>query len=450
MSIPVSPTNLPQVREQATPATGSGVGVWMLRQFLSKIIRKGTIEIITPGGETFEIGHGAPMVTLRILDQAVAMRLLLNPDMALGEAYADGTIVIENGDIHDLLELCLANLGWYDGHWIRSARSAVRRLVRRISQHNPVSVARRNVAHHYDLSSDLYDLFLDEDRHYSCAYFLNPDDTLEQAQQQKMRHLAAKLLLRPGHRVLDIGSGWGALALDLARVADVDVTGVTLSTEQQVFAERRAGEAGMQDDVRFLLKDYRHVKQKFDRIVSVGMFEHVGLPHYKEYFTQVRDLLEDDGVAVIHTIGRADNGGAANPWIEKYIFPGGYIPALSEIAPAIEQAGLYITDIEILRLHYAETLKEWRRRFNSNRGRVADIYDERFCRMWEFYLSVSEAAFRHGGLVNFQLQLSKSVHAVPLSRNYIGDWEARNICAKPSFRSAEAACGSPATGGALG
>jgi cyclopropane-fatty-acyl-phospholipid synthase len=430
MTIQTSSSHLSLLRHRAIPSFRGEIGIWMLKKFLTKIIRKGALKLVTSNGSSFQFGHGAPTITLRIVAPEAAMRIMLNPDMALGEAYADGAIVIDKGDIHDLLELCLENLGWDDGHWIRAARGAVSRLFWRFNQHNPVSVARRNVAHHYDLSSDLYDLFLDADRQYSCAYFLSPDDTLEQAQQQKMRHLAAKLLLCPGQRVLDIGSGWGGLALDLARVANVDVTGVTLSTEQQIFAERRAGEMGRQDDVRFLLKDYRHVKEKYDRIVSVGMFEHVGLPHYREYFEKVRDLLEDDGVAVIHTIGRADNGGTANSWINKYIFPGGFIPALSEMTTAIEQAGLYITDVEILRLHYAETLKEWRRRFNANRARVAKIYDERFCRIWEFYLSISEASFRHGGLVNFQIQLSKTVSAVPLSRDYIGAWEARDTFAK--------------------
>ena len=397
--------------------------MWLLRSFLRKFIRKGTLKIAALDGRVHDIGCGTPTVTMRIVDPAVVLRLVLNPDLALGEAYTDGAILIENGDVYDLLDLCLANLGWRHGHWIRSARHAVECLVRRVSQHNPVSTARANVEHHYDLSSNLYEQFLDESRQYSCAYYQSPDDTLEHAQKQKMQHLAAKLLLRPGHRVLDIGCGWGGLALNLAHVADVDVTGVTLSAEQHAYAELRASESGKENDVRFLLKDYRHVNQKYDRIVSVGMFEHVGVGHYREYFSKVRDLLEDDGVAVIHTIGRADGAGAANPWINKYIFPGGYIPALSEITPVIEQAGLYITDIEVLRLHYAQTLREWRRRFNANRGRIAQIYDERFCRMWEFYLSVSEAAFRHAGLVNFQIQLSKTVNAVPLTRDYIQNWK---------------------------
>jgi cyclopropane-fatty-acyl-phospholipid synthase len=349
--------------------------------------------------------------------------LILNPDLAFGEAYMDGALVVEDGDIYDFLNLCFSNLGWSSGHGLRRLRTSVKRLVRRVSQHNPIPIARANVAHHYDLSDTLYELFLDADRQYSCAYFVSPDDTLECAQEQKKRHLAAKLLLRPGQRVLDIGSGWGGLGFYLGQVADVDVTGLTLSTEQHAYAQRRANEIGVGDRVRFLLKDYREEDNQYDRIVSVGMFEHVGVGHYREYFEKVRDLLEDDGVALIHTIGRADGSGAANAWINKYIFPGGYVPALSEILPAIERAGLYVTDIEVLRLHYAETLKAWRQRFNANRARVAELYDERFCRMWEFYLAGCEAAFRHGGLVNFQIQLSKRIETVPLTRSYIFEQE---------------------------
>jgi cyclopropane-fatty-acyl-phospholipid synthase len=286
-----------------------------------------------------------------------------------------------------------------------------------------VSAARANVAHHYDLSDTLYDLFLDADRQYSCAYYMSFDDTLERAQEQKKRHLAAKLLLRSGHRVLDIGSGWGGLALYIAQAADVDVTGVTLSTEQHGYSNQRVDKAGLTDRVRFELKDYRHENGRYDRIVSVGMFEHVGVGHFREYFDKIRDLLTDDGVALIHTIGAADGPGAAHAWIRKYIFPGGYSPALSEVVPIIERAGLHITDIEVLRLHYAETLKAWRQRFMANRDRVSAIYDERFCRMWEFYLAGCEAGFRHSGLVVFQIQVSKRIDTVPLTRDYILEWE---------------------------
>jgi cyclopropane-fatty-acyl-phospholipid synthase len=395
----------------------------LLRDLFRSIVRTGTLRLIEPDGRVHRIGSGGPSVSMRILDGAVIPRLLTDPDLALGEAYMDGTIAIEDGDIYDFLDLCFCNLGWSSGHWMRRLQASWRRLGRRIAQHNPIPVARANVAHHYDLSDTLYELFLDPDRQYSCAYYCSPDDSLERAQEQKKRHLAAKLVLSPGQRLLDIGSGWGGLALYLASVAEVDVTGVTLSTEQHRYSQRRVGDLGINNRVRFSLKDYRQEDGQYDRIVSVGMFEHVGVGHYGEFFKKVRNLLKDDGVALIHTIGRADGPGAANPWINKYIFPGGYVPALSEILPAIERAGLYVTDIEVLRLHYAETLKAWRHRFNSNREQIAELYDERFCRMWEFYLAGCEAGFRHSGLVNFQIQLAKAVDAVPLTRDYIRQWE---------------------------
>lgn len=402
---------------------GTNAGMALLRGLFGQVVRKGTLSLIAPDGRVHQIGGGAPLLIIRIMDPRIIPRLLLNPDLAIGEAYMDGTLLVEDGDIYDFLDLCLTNLGWSRGEGLRRVRASLKRLFRRLYQHNPISVARANVAHHYDLSDSLYEQFLDPDRQYSCAYYSSPADTLEYAQEQKKQHLAAKLLLRPGQRILDIGSGWGGLGLYLAGVADVDVTGVTLSAEQHAYAQRRASERGVSDRVRFLLKDYRQEQGRYDRIVSVGMFEHVGVGHYREYFEKVRDLLADDGVALIHTIGRADGPGAANAWINKYIFPGGYVPALSEILPAIERAGLYVTDVEVLRLHYAETLKAWRQRFLANRERVAEIYDERFCRMWEFYLAGCEAGFRHGGLINFQIQLSKRVDAVPLTRDYIQEWE---------------------------
>jgi len=401
----------------------TSIGMSLLQGLLRQIIRKGTLTVIGPDGRSYHAGSGGPSVTARIVDTAVIPQLLLNPDLAVGEAYIDGALVIEDGDIYDFLSLCFANLGWNSGHWLRRARMSVKRLGRCIDQHNPVAKARANVAHHYDLSDTLYELFLDADRQYSCAYFMSPDDALERAQEQKKRHLAAKLLLRPGHRVLDIGSGWGGLAIYLAQVTGADVTDLTLSTNQHACAERRASTLEVAEHVRFLLRDYRHEGGRYDRIVSVGMFEHVGVGHYRKYFEKVRDLLEDDGVAVIHTIGSAAGPAATNAWINKYIFPGGYTPALSEILPAIERAGLYVTDVEILRLHYAETLKTWRHRFNLNRARIAALYDERFCRMWEFYLAGAEASFRHGGLVNFQIQLTKRIDVVPLTRDYISEWE---------------------------
>jgi cyclopropane-fatty-acyl-phospholipid synthase len=399
--------------------------MFLLQNLLRRIIRQGTLIMTTPDGRSCRFGRGIPSVTIRITNWAVVRRMAVNPDLAVGEAYMDGTLVIAHGDIYAFLDLCASNLGWGSGHWLRRAHALARRCGRRLVQHNPVSVARANVAHHYDLSDSLYELFLDADRQYSCAYYRSSDDTLERAQAQKKLHLAAKLLLQPGQRVLDIGSGWGGLALHLAQAADVEVTGVTLSKEQHGYACQRANRTGLADRVRFLLKDYRHEEGRYDRIVSVGMFEHVGVGHYREYFDKIRELLTDDGVALIHTIGSADGPGAAHAWIRKYIFPGGYTPALSEIVPVIERAGLHITDIEVLRLHYAETLKAWRQRFMGNRDHVAALYDERFCRMWEFYLAGCEAGFRHSGLVVFQIQLSKQVDTVPLTRDYM--WESEHM-----------------------
>jgi cyclopropane-fatty-acyl-phospholipid synthase len=401
----------------------AAASMYLLWRSLRRVIHRGTLTVIAPDGCRYAMGSGLPGVAFRITDWAVVPRLLVHSDLAVGEAYMDGTLVMEEGGIYDLLDLCLGNLSWSYGYWLRRVAASLRRLGRRLAQHNPVGVARANVAHHYDLEDTLYESFLDPDRQYSCAYFLAPTDTLERAQEQKKRHIAAKLLLRPGQRVLDIGSGWGGLALHLAGIAGVDVTGVTLSSEQHAYAQRRAQETGVADRVRFFLRDYRREGGRYDRIVSVGMLEHVGVGYYGQYFEKIRDLLSDDGIALIHTIGRADGPGSTNPWLRKYIFPGGYSPALSEVLPAIEHAGLYVTDVEVLRLHYAETLKAWRQRFVVNRERLPTAYDDRFRRMWEFYLAGCEATFRHSGHVNFQIQLSKRIDAVPLTRDYIAQTE---------------------------
>tara|TARA_B100000378_G_scaffold20605_1_gene16152 strand:- start:19 stop:1095 length:1077 start_codon:yes stop_codon:yes gene_type:complete len=342
--------------------------------------------------------------------------------MALGEGYMNGQFDIIDGDVRTLLDLGVKNYARRSAHAHHWPVWATR-LINFFYQHNPRNRARRNVAHHYDLSEELYRLFLDADRQYSCAYFQTPDDDLETAQRQKKRHLAAKLLLQPGQKVLDIGCGWGGLGLYLSGHADVEVVGVTLSEEQHKVARARAEASGLAQRADFRLTDYRDLSERFDRIVSVGMFEHVGLKHYDEYFRKVYDLLTDDGVAVVHTIGRTDGPGVTNSWIRKYIFPGGYVPALSEMMPAIERAGLVVTDVEILRLHYAETLKHWYERFMEHRKEVLALYDERFCRMWEFYLAGCEASFRHWGQVVFQVQLARRQDAVPLTRDYITDTE---------------------------
>jgi cyclopropane-fatty-acyl-phospholipid synthase len=403
----------------------------LLDPVLSARVKAGTLHLIDWKGRRHSYGSGEPEVTVRLHDRSTAMRLLVDPELAAGEAYMDGTLTVEQGDIYDLLDLVMKNSGWTYPDLPSRFGNAVRKLGRRLAQYNPADRSRRNVAHHYDLSDTLYDLFLDADRQYSCAYFLSPEDTIEVAQAQKKRHIAAKLLLKPGQKVLDIGSGWGGLALYLNHIAGVDVTGLTLSEEQHRTSQQRAAEAGRAADVRFLMQDYRLAQGQYDRIVSVGMFEHVGVNHFDAYFRRIAELLTEDGVALVHAIGRADGPGTTNPWIQRYIFPGGYSPALSEVLPSIERAGLHVTDIEILRLHYAETWKRWRQRFMANRDRIAELYDERFCRMWEFYLAGSEATFRHAGHMVFQIQLSRKVDTVPLSRDYIGRFEAAHPLAPP-------------------
>jgi cyclopropane-fatty-acyl-phospholipid synthase len=332
-----------------------------------------------------------------------------------------GGLTVEDGSLYDFLDTVLFNLEiWPAAHPVLRLRQQLADVSRRLVQYNPASRSRRNVAHHYDLNGRLYSLFLDRDRQYSCAYFARGDETLEEAQVAKKRHIAAKLCLdRPGLRVLDIGCGWGGMALTLAREFDAKVTGVTLSQEQLTEARDHAAAEGLEDRVQFELRDYRSVTQTFDRIVSVGMFEHVGIGHYREFFDTVARCLKPDGVALIHAIGRSDGPGSTNPWIRKYIFPGGYSPALSEVLPPVERAGLMATDIEILRLHYAETLRHWRRRFAANRDAIATLYDDAFCRMFEFYLVASEITFRRCGHMVWQLQLAHGHGAVPLTRDYI-------------------------------
>jgi len=393
------------------------------QSYLQKVIRDGDLTVRLPGGRELRLGDGSgTSVAVRIADNRWLARIAADPSMALGEAYMEGGLVLEAGSIHDLTDLIGRNAMYRP---LKSAGPLARWWLDRRLQANARRAARRNVAHHYDLSVDLYRRFLDPDMQYSCAYFPHPGISLEEAQAAKKRHLAAKLLLSPGQKVLDIGCGWGGLGLSLARAADVEVDGVTLSTEQLAIARGRAEAAGLAGRARFSLTDYRDVSGQYDRIISVGMFEHVGRPNYQAYFDQVAKLLADDGVAVIHSIGRADGPSFTQSWIAKYIFPGGYIPSLSEVLPYVERTGLIVTDIEILRLHYAETLKAWRERFAANRAEIAALYDERFCRMWEFYLSVSELAFRYRGHFVFQMQLAKKVDAVPITRDYIAEGEKR-------------------------
>jgi cyclopropane-fatty-acyl-phospholipid synthase len=396
----------------------------LLARLLGQVISVGRLGVVDASGmrHTFS-GSPGPNVTIRLHDRSLHWKLALRPRLYFGEALMDGTLTIEDGSLYDLIDLLAVNTEALPDGLLGRILNGAPGTLRRVHQYNPVRRARRNAAHHYDLSDQFYELFLDRDRQYSCAYFRYGTDDLEKAQLDKKTHLAAKLLIRPGQRVLDIGSGWGGLALYLARECGADVTGLTLSAEQHKVATRRAAAAGLSDRVRFHLRDYREETGQYDRIVSVGMFEHVGVNHYGAFFAKLKSLLAPSGVALLHSIGRKDGPGSTNPWIRKYIFPGGYIPALSEVLPVVEKLRLWVTDIEVLRLHYAETLRAWRSRFERNRDRVREIYDERFCRMWELYLVGSEIGFRRQDLMVFQLQLAKAVDAVPLTRDYIFEWE---------------------------
>lgn len=397
----------------------------LLRVFLERIIQKGALDVETATGQRFAFGDGTgDRVGIRFADSAVEQQLILNPSLAFGELFMDGRLLVTRGSIYDVLALVSRNLGLQDPPGIAKALTRLRTGVRSFRQRNSSQRAKRNVAHHYDLDGRLYDLFLGSDRQYSCAYFDEPGLDLDEAQLAKKRHIAAKLLIKPGQHVLDIGSGWGGLALYIAKFCGAEVTGVTLSEEQISVARGRAQQENLGARVKFRLQDYRAVSEPFDRIVSVGMFEHVGVNYYPAFFKKSAQLLASDGVMLLHSIGRMDSPGATNPWMAKYIFPGGYAPALSEVLPAIERAGLVVTDIEILRLHYADTLRAWRERFLARRDEARGLYDERFCRMWEFYLAACESAFRYSGLMVFQIQLAKRQDAVPLTRDYIGQREA--------------------------
>lgn len=398
----------------------------LLKQMLSHVVQHGNLSVAMPDGSVTQFGDSTGKPTaFKIHDQSTVLHLLVDPDLYLGEAYTSGQLTVTEGNIYDVLRLLMANLETAKSPVQVRLPYAIRKRLKRLQQDNRIGQARSNVAHHYDLSGALYDLFLDNDRQYSCAYFEKTGQSLEQAQLAKKRHLVAKLIVEPGMKVLDIGSGWGGLGLYLAQVGGAQVTGVTLSEEQHKISSRRANELGLGSQVGFHLKDYRELEGKFDRIVSVGMFEHVGVRHYGELFGKIRDLLAPDGVFVLHSIGRAAGPGATSAWIQKYIFPGGYCPALSEVLPEVEKCGLYMADIEILRLHYARTLSEWRKRFAENRDQAIALYDEQFARMWEFYLASSELSFRHLGLNNFQLQATDNQYALPLTRDYIAREESR-------------------------
>ena len=384
-------------------------------------IRKGDLAVIDADGIRHRFGDGKPPhVIMHIHDRQLYRRLVLQTEMAAGEGYMDGTLTFEEGSgVADLIALYHSNRAHLARHPALKLQDKIARITRRIQQSNRFGEARKNVSHHYDIGNDFYRLFLDESLLYSCAYFEHDGDTLERAQQNKLRLLAAKLNLKAGQSVLDIGSGWGDLALYLAKTADVRVTGVTLSSEQCALSNERAKREGLADRVSFLLKDYRELDQQFDRVVSVGMFEHVGAHHYREFFGKVRDLLSDDGVMVLHAIGKKTPPGYTSPWVRKYIFPGGYTPSLSEVFSVVEESGLWVLDTEILRLHYARTTRFWYERFMANREKAVAMFDERFARMWEFYLLGAEASFLQGGSMVFQMQLAKHQDALPLTRDYI-------------------------------
>jgi cyclopropane-fatty-acyl-phospholipid synthase len=395
---------------------------WLLRLALAHVTC-GNLQVTTARGAVFSFGDGAgPPIAVRFVSTRAQWAVLLDPDLRLGEAYMDGTFVVDRGSIAEFVDLAARRFAW---PWWAAAIALCRVVWRRIGQRNRRGPSRRNVAHHYDLDGRLYSLFLDSDRQYSCAYFENRQDSLDDAQLAKKRHLVAKLILEDGCRVLDIGCGWGGLALYVAEMYGARVTGITLSHEQLAVARQRAKERKLEGSATFHALDYRDVTGTFDRIVSVGMFEHVGVGFYEAFFAKCASILADDGIMVLHSIGRSSGPGYTNAWISKYIFPGGYIPALSEVIPAIERAGLLVTDIEILRLHYAETLKAWRDRFLAHRDEVVRLYDAGFVRMWEFYLACSEAAFRRQNMMVLQIQLAKRQGIVPITRDYIRRSEQR-------------------------
>jgi cyclopropane-fatty-acyl-phospholipid synthase len=397
----------------------------LLAKGLGSFIKTGALTVITASGKRLEFGDGSgERVVIRFADWRAQLAFLLDPELYFGELFTDGRLVVEEGTIFDALNIFLREGLYAQPSVLSRALDRIRFAKRKFEQRNSASTSRRNVEHHYDIDEKIYALFLDDDWQYSCAYFEHADATLEQAQRAKKRHIAAKLLIAPGQKILDIGCGWGGLAFYLAETAGAgQVTGISLSEKQIALARARAIERKLNDRVSFELQDYRDVQGQFDRIVSVGMFEHVGLGFYDKFFRACRERLAEDGVMLLHTIGNMGRPSYTNPWIVKYIFPGGHLPSLSDILPSIERAGLIVTDIEVLRLHYASTLREWRRRFMRRRAEAAALYDERFCRMWEFYLSMAETAFLWENIAVFQIQLARRQTAVPLTRDYLRNAE---------------------------
>jgi len=392
-----------------------------LVSFLNNLFKDDGFELIDSNSKKYVIGNPIKEkpIVIKLLDQKLMQKLLINPDLYFGEAYMDGSLVIENGTLTEFLELAFKNIGRGNINSYGAIIKKIRGTFGYLTNLNKIIKSKENVAHHYDISEKLYDLFLDENRQYSCAYFKNDNDTLEQAQSNKIDHIIKKLNIQPNQKVLDIGSGWGTLALAIAKKTNATVTGITLSENQFEYSNNKAKEMNLSNQVDFKLIDYRQLNEKFDRVVSVGMFEHVGRNFYKTYFNTVFKLLSEKGIALIHTIGSSMPPRDPQPWIQKYIFPGGYTPSLSEVAKPIEKSGLIVSDIEVLRMHYAHTLRNWKERFLSKKDIVLGMFDEKFFRMWEFYLASCEMAFKWGDQVVFQLQLSKDNISVPNTRDYI-------------------------------
>ena len=398
----------------------------MIERLIDKLLQQGHLTLVTPDGKRSTYGPGGgPSLTVRVTDRKTLFDIARNPRLAAGEAYMDGRLIIEDGTILDLMRLLVGANRWEDKTPGRGALNKGKKTWKALFRRNPAKASRRNVAHHYDIGNDLYRLFLDKDLQYSCAYFTDPANGLEQAQSDKKAHIAAKLYLKPGQRVLDIGCGWGGTALYLNRIADVDVLGVTLSEEQLKVARQRAEEAGVSDRVTFELVDYRSVEGRFDRIVSIGMFEHVGAAHYDEFFAKCRSLLADDGVMLLHTIGKFGKASTPDPFTDKYIFPGYHLPSLSQMSAASEKARLIASDVETLRLHYAYTLSAWLERTEAAKDKIVAMYDERFFRMWQFYLAGGIVGFESGTMCNYQIQYIRDRNAVPITRDYMAEAEAK-------------------------
>ena len=392
-----------------------------LINFLNKLIKNDGFVLIDADKNQYTIGKPQKKdpLKLKILDKNLHHKLLLHPDLYFGEAYTNGSVLIENGSLTEFLDIILKNVGRGEINFYSRVLNQLKGFYRSLTNFNLIKKSKQNVAHHYDISEKLYDLFLDKNRQYSCAYFKNEKETLEQAQENKMNHIIKKLNLKPNQRVLDIGSGWGTLAIEIAKKSKCEVVGITLSENQLKYSKQKAKELNLENQVDFRLIDYRQLNEKFDRIVSVGMFEHVGRKFYQTYFNTVSKLLYDNGVALIHTIGSSMPPRNPHPWITKYIFPGGYTPSLSEVSLPIEKSGLIVTDLEVLRMHYAYTLRNWKERFLSKKNEVLEMFDERFLRMWEFYLAGCEMAFKWGDQVVFQFQLTKKNNTIPNIRDYI-------------------------------